>query len=82
MITTKKLNAITKKHCGETAIQTIHHRILMEIKRQLMFSDLAHKEIAFDLGFNSPSALNKFVRSKLKETPTQLQQELSQMYNG
>ncbi|BAP31968.1 AraC family transcriptional regulator [Chryseobacterium sp. StRB126] len=80
-ITTKKLNSITKKHCGETAIQAIHTRILMEIKRQLMFSDLSHKEIAFDLGFNSPSALNKFVKSKLKETPTALQQELAQMYN-
>ncbi|WP_228452183.1 AraC family transcriptional regulator [Chryseobacterium sp. c4a] len=80
-ITTKKLNSITKKHCGETAIQAIHNRILIEIKRQLMFSDLSHKEIAFDLGFNSPSALNKFVKAKLKETPTALQQELAQMYN-
>ncbi|MGE8552587.1 MAG: AraC family transcriptional regulator [Chryseobacterium jejuense] len=80
-ITTKKLNSVTKKHCGETAIQAIHNRILIEIKRQLMFSDLSHKEIAFDLGFNSPSALNKFVKSKLKETPTALQQELAQMYN-
>lgn len=81
-ITPKKLNALTKKHCGETAIQAIHNRILMEIKRQLMFSDLSHKEIAFDLGFNSPSALNKFVKAKLKETPTELQQELAQMYNA
>ncbi|WP_205691014.1 helix-turn-helix transcriptional regulator [Cellulophaga sp. BC115SP] len=81
-ITPKKLNAITKKHCGETAIQAIHKRILIEIKRQLIFSDLTHKEIAFDLGFNSPSALNKFVKAKLKETPTELQQELAQMYNA
>lgn len=81
-ITPKKLNSITKKHCGETAIQAIHNRILIEIKRQLLFSDLSHKEIAFDLGFNSPSALNKFVKAKLKETPTELQHELAQMYNG
>lgn len=81
-ITPKKLNSITKKHCGETAIQAIHNRILIEIKRQLMFSDLSHKEIAFDLGFNSPSALNKFVKAKLNETPTELQQELAQMYNA
>jgi AraC family transcriptional activator of pobA len=81
-VSTKKLNSITKKHCSETAIQAIHNRILIEIKRQLMFSDLSHKEIAFDLGFNSPSALNKFVKAKLKETPTELQQELAQMYNA
>jgi len=81
-VTAKKLNAVTKKHCGETAIQAIHNRILIEIKRQLLFSDLTHKEIAFDLGFNSPSALNKFVKAKLQETPTELQQELAQKYIG
>lgn len=79
-ITTKKLNSITKKHCKETAIHAIHNRILTEIKRQLLFSDLSHKEIAFDLGFSSPSALNKFVQSKLQETPTELQQALAQIY--
>lgn len=81
-VTPKKLNAITKKHCGETAINAIHNRIVTEIKRQLLFSDLSHKEIAFDLGFSSPSALNKFVRAKLKETPTELQNELAQIYTA
>jgi AraC family transcriptional activator of pobA len=81
-ITPKKLNEITKKHCAETAINAIHNRILTEIKRQLLFSDLSHKEIAFYLGFSSPSALNKFVRSKLKETPTELQNELAQIYTA
>lgn len=79
-LTPKKLNEITKKHCGETAINAIHNRILTEIKRLMLFSDYTHKEIAFDLGFSSPSALNKFVRSKLHETPSELQQELEQIY--
>ncbi|PVH27195.1 AraC family transcriptional regulator [Sphingobacterium corticibacter] len=80
-ITPKKLNLITKKHCKETAINAIHNRILTEIKRQFMFAHISHKEIALDLGFNSPAAFNKFVKAKLNETPTQLQQELAQMYN-
>lgn len=81
-VSSKKLNEMTKKHCGETAINAIHNRILIEIKRQLLFSDLSHKEIAFDLGFSSPSALNKFVKAKLKETPTDLQHELAQIYTA
>lgn len=82
LVSAKKLNTITKKHCGETAINAIHNRILTEIKRQLLFSDLSHKQIAFDLGFSSPSALNKFVKAKLKETPTELQHELAQIYTA
>lgn len=81
-VSAKKLNNVTKKHCRETAINAIHNRILTEIKRQLLFSDLSHKQIAFDLGFSSPSALNKFVKAKLKETPTELQQELAQIYTA
>lgn len=80
-ITTKKLNNITKKHCDETAINAIHNRILQEIKRLLLFSDLSHKQISMELGFSSPSALNKFVKTKLKETPTELQEEPAQIYN-
>lgn len=80
-VTTKKLNNITKKHCDETAINAIHNRILQEIKRLLLFSDLSHKQISMELGFSSPSALNKFVKTKLKETPTELQEELAQIYN-
>lgn len=81
-ITTKKLNGLNKKYSGETAINAIHNRILTEIKRQLLFTDRSHKEIAFDLGFSSPSALNKFVKAKLKETPTDLQNELAQIYTA
>lgn len=82
VVSAKKLNNVTKKHCRETAINAIHNRILTEIKRQLLFSDLSHKQIALDLGFSSPSALNKFVKAKLKETPTELQQELAQIYTA
>ncbi|MEZ7505593.1 helix-turn-helix transcriptional regulator [Flavobacterium sp. Arc2] len=81
-ISSKKLNALNKRYSGETAINAIHNRILTEIKRKLLFSDLSHKEIAFDLGFSSPSALNKFVKAKLKETPTDLQNELAQIYTA
>ncbi|MBZ4035408.1 AraC family transcriptional regulator [Flavobacterium sp. 17A] len=79
-VTTKKLNSITKKHCGETVSNAIQNRILQEIKRLLLFSDLSHKQISLELGFSSPSALNKFVKSKLDETPTELQKELAQIY--
>ena len=80
-ISTKKLNQITKQLAGLTAIETIHSRIMNEIKQLLLLSTYSHKEIAFELGFNSPAALNKFVRAKLGETPTELQHQLLLMYN-
>lgn len=79
-ITSKKLNEICKSKTGNTALNIIHERILTEIKRLLLFSGKNHKEIAFELGFDSPSALNKFVYAKLKETPSELKESLSQIY--
>lgn len=79
-ITSKKLNGICKSKTGNTALTIIHERILTEIKRQLIFSSKNHKEIAYDLGFDSPSALNKFVYAKLKETPSELKESLSKIY--
>jgi AraC family transcriptional activator of pobA len=79
-ITPKKLNEICKNKTGKTALNIIHERILTEIKRSLIFSGKTHKEIAYDLGFDSPSALNKFVYTKLQETPSELKEELSRIY--
>ena len=80
-VTPKKLNNLTKRLAGLTAIETIHSRILNEIRQLLLLSSYSHKEIAFELGFNSPAALNKFVRAKLDETPTELQKQLNELYN-
>lgn len=79
-ITAKKLNEICKNKTGNTALTIIHERILTEIKRLLIFSGKTHKEIAYSLGFDSPSALNKFVFAKLKETPSELKESLSKIY--
>lgn len=79
-VTTKKLNLICNQYIGENALMVIHERTLLEIKRMLIFFDYSIKEIAFDLGFDSPSALNKFIASKLDCTPSELKFQLSHIY--
>ncbi|GGH60025.1 AraC family transcriptional activator of pobA [Filimonas zeae] len=79
--TTGKLNEICKIRAGKTALQVIHERLLTEIKRLLLFSGMSCKEISFELGFDSPSALNKFVIAKTNATPGELKQQLSRIYN-
>ncbi|MEG1586404.1 MAG: helix-turn-helix transcriptional regulator [Bacteroidales bacterium] len=79
-ITTKKLNTICNQYTGETALAVIHERTLLEIKRMLVFFDYPIKEIAFDLGFDSQSALNKFIASKAGCTPSELKFRLAHIY--
>jgi len=79
-ITPKKLNQFCKKYWGKTALQVVHGRLLLEIKRLLMTQNRSHKEIAYYLQFDSPAAFSGFVKKKTGFTPTELQYQLEQIY--
>ena len=70
--TEKKLSAITKKFLGQSPLQVIHNRVLLEAKRLLLFEDTSHKEIAFQLGFDSPASFSLFIKNKTGYTPSEL----------
>jgi AraC family transcriptional activator of pobA len=80
-ISAKKLNSLAQKYSGQSALHVIHNRILLEAKRMLAFSGLTHKEIAYELKFDSPSAFNKFIKSKTNDSPSELQFKLTNIYN-
>lgn len=80
MIHPRKLGELCKKHWGKTALQLIHERLILEIKRLLMVQELTHKEIAYQLQFDSPAAFSAFVKKKTSYTPTELQLQLEQIY--
>ncbi|PCI98861.1 MAG: hypothetical protein COB15_05070 [Flavobacteriales bacterium] len=54
----------------------MHHRLLLEAKRLLLFKEESHKEIAYALGFDSPSSFSSFIKMKTGKTPSDLQVEL------
>ena len=72
----KKLSLLSKKYQGVTPLQLIHNRVLLEAKRCLVFEDKAHKEIAYELGFDSPASFSAFVKKKTGFTATELSQHL------
>lgn len=80
-VSDKKLGALTKKHLGMSPLQTIHRRVILEIKRLLLFGEESHKEIAYSMGFDSPSSFSAFVKKRTDKTPTQLQSDMEQIHN-
>ncbi len=75
-ITAKKLNMLCKKYAQGSPLELIHERLCFEIKKRLIFEEVMLKELAYDLGFDSQSALNKFIISKFGCSPTQLKEKL------
>jgi len=72
-LTEKRLGAMTRQHLGLSPLNVIHHRMVLEIKRLLLFGESSHKEVAYSLGFDSPSSFSAFVKNKTGLTPSELQ---------
>lgn len=79
-ISEKRLASLSKTHMGISPLQVIHRRILLEAKRLLVIGDKAHKEIAFELGFDSPASFSAFVKKKTGLTASEIQAEVSEIH--
>ncbi|WP_372755869.1 helix-turn-helix domain-containing protein [Labilibaculum sp.] len=69
-ISPKQLNASLKLYNNTTAKQYIEDRILLEVKRLLVYSALSIKEIAYEIGFDDPTNFTKYFKARMKILPT------------
>lgn len=72
----RTLGSITRKHLNRSPKEVIDQRLLLEIKRRLAHTDQSIKEIAFALGFEDPSNINKFFKRMSGSTPSAFRQHL------
>ena len=68
-MTPDRLNDHVKRATGVTAGHLIRQRVLTEAKRQLVFTNQAVQEIAYDLAFSDPSHFTRFFRKQTGLTP-------------
>lgn len=69
-ISAKQLNGSLKLYNNSTAKQYIEDRILLEIKRLLVYSTLSVKEVAYKIGFDDPTNFTKYFKARMKILPT------------
>ena len=65
------LNVLVKKYTGLTAKETINDYILTEAQSLLHSSEMAIKEIAYQLGFKDPDQFSSFFRKRVSVGPRQ-----------
>ncbi len=54
---------------GQTPIQLVHARILLEAKRQLLYTDNPVRRIAYELGFEDPAYFSRFFSRQARLSP-------------
>jgi AraC family transcriptional activator of pobA len=81
-VSEKRLGGLTRQHLGVSPLQAIHQRLLLEIRRSLLFAEDSHKEMAYALGFDSPSSFSAFVKKKTGMAPSELQAAVGGIQKG
>ncbi|WP_292010975.1 helix-turn-helix transcriptional regulator [Chryseobacterium sp.] len=69
-VTPKTLNRICQSSIQKSAKEFIDSRIIIEIKRLLVFEKLSVKEIAYSLNFNEPTNLVKYFKKHTGTIPS------------
>jgi AraC-like DNA-binding protein len=77
-ISYKHLNEVCKSITGNTAKAFIDQFIILESKRRLAVSDIAVKELTYDLGFDEPTNFVKFFKKHTHQSPSQFKKKLTE----
>ncbi|PKV48140.1 AraC-like DNA-binding protein [Aquimarina sp. MAR_2010_214] len=72
-ISVKHLNRICKETVGKTTTDLILERVILEAKRQILYSENNLTEIAWDLGYDDYSHFSKLFKQKNSMSPSQFQ---------
>lgn len=61
---------------NRSPLQIIHHRIVLEAKRLLTYTDKTAKEIAFEVGFEDASHLSRLFKKYTSKSPSDFKKSL------
>ena len=81
-VSTKKLTSVCFKYTGHSPLEIIHEKLSIELKKAFVDDGLLLKEIAFQFGFSSQSALNKFIERQFGCSPQKWRIELEKSMMG
>ncbi|SKC63302.1 AraC family transcriptional regulator [Ohtaekwangia koreensis] len=73
-VSEKRLSRATARVLGKSPKDIISERVLLEIKRLLVYTNKSIKEIGFDMGFNEPTNFIKYFRVQTSQTPSEFRQ--------
>lgn len=69
-LTPKYLSAVIKKETGQTALQHIVDRVIMEAKYYLKHTDMSVKQIAYELNFNNQMDFYRYFKRHEGTSPS------------
>ncbi|CAD5108574.1 helix-turn-helix domain-containing protein [Zestomonas carbonaria] len=72
------LNTLCRRLTGQTALQIIHQRLLLEAKRNLVYTTMTVSQLSDHLGFSDPAYFSRFFRRLSGVSPQAFRQDTEQ----
>jgi AraC family transcriptional activator of pobA len=72
------LNSLCRELAGQTALQIIHQRLLLEAKRNLTYTNMSISQLSDSLGFSDPTYFSRFFHRLGGQTPNAFRQSAGQ----
>ena len=69
------LNSLCRQYADRSALQLIHQRLLLEAKRDLIYTVLTVSDIADKLGFSEPPYFTRFFKRLTGKSPREFRQQ-------
>jgi AraC family transcriptional activator of pobA len=74
-ITAAHLNSLCRRIANQSALQIIHQRLLLEAKRNLIYTAMTISEISNELGFSEPAYFTRFFKRHCDISPKNYRQK-------
>lgn len=68
-ITSSHLNAVCRQVASRSALELIHARMLLEAKRNLVYTSMTISVIAYAIGFSDPAYFTRFFKRQVGMSP-------------
>ncbi len=68
------LNALCRRYAGRSALGVIHDRLMLEARRNLVYTAMTVREVAELLGFSDPAYFTRFFKRSTGRSPTEFRE--------
>lgn len=76
-ISPANLNTLARRFAGHTALGLLHQRLLLEAKRELVYTSMTISQISDLLGFSEPAYFSRFFKRMTGRSPKDFRQQPS-----
>jgi len=76
-ISPANLNTLARRFAGHTALGLLHQRLLLEAKRELVYTSMTISQISDLLGFSEPAYFSRFFKRMTGQSPKDFRQQPS-----